>query len=448
VQVIDLDRRHTAKIRVVSVDRIVEFRHRLQRRTAERVVPTAHGTAILSDSIRNVYDENYLSVATAAVPAAVLAAEADEAMADHFHRRVLVEDGTPGLADEFRSLGYVLSTHLVLVHRREPDRRVDTSPVREVPLDALLPARTTATLREPWGDEEIAAQLNEAKRRVAAAVPTRYFSAVLDGEIAGWCELRTHDGVAQIEDVEVLQEFRGRGLGRAVVQHALAEGRRSGAVVFLEALADDWPRELYAKLGFVAVGRRDFYTKLPHPLTRLRLRTPRLELRLPTQAEIARLYRVAEEGIHDPAFMPFGVAWTDRLDRAEFVEHLSAVDVSNIKFVAFRNGEPIGVQSLRVEPGRVDTGSWLGRRFQGEGLGTEMRAAVLSYGFAHLGATVATSGWLAGNEQSRGVSRKLGYRVVGSHEVRPRGEPVEHVDVELRAVDFVSPVPVQIVGAQ
>lgn len=245
------------------MEEIVEFRRRLQRRVAEEVVPTAHGTAFLSPSIRHVYDHNYLSVEHAAVEPSVLAAEAEETMAGCNHRRVIVEDATPGLAADFRELGYVRSTHLVLAHRRAADRRVDTSAVREAPLDDVLPARTVATLREPWGNDVIAAELNSAKRHIAAAVPTRFFAAFADGEVAGWCELRTHDGVAQIEDVEVLAEYRGRGLGRAIVQRALEEGLAGARTVFLEALADDWPRELYAKLGFVAVGTRDFYTKLP-----------------------------------------------------------------------------------------------------------------------------------------------------------------------------------------
>ena len=53
-----------------------------------------------------------------------------------------------------------------------------------------------------------------------------------------------------------MRAYRGRGLGRAIVQHALDEARRDHDVVFLEALADDWPRLLYAKLGFDVVDRR------------------------------------------------------------------------------------------------------------------------------------------------------------------------------------------------
>jgi len=174
--------------------------------------------------------------------------------------------------------------------------------------------------------------------------------------------------------------------------------------VFLEALADDWPRELYAKLGFVPAGARDVYTKLPHPLTRLRLRTPRLELRLPTVAELRRLYRVAESRIDEETFLEY------HRERQELV--------------VFLDGEPIGAQGVSLDGDRAVTGSWLGLAHQGKGYETEMRAAVLTYAFDHLGARVARSGRLERNAQSNGVS----------------------VDVELRAEDFVSPVPVEIAG--
>ena len=41
---------------------------------------------------------------------------------------------------------------------------------------------------------------------------------------------------------------------------------------------------------------------------------------------------------------------------------------------------------------------------------------------------------------------RLGYEVVGSHLVSPRGVPVEHTDLELRRESFRSPVPVEIVA--
>jgi len=62
---------------------------------------------------------------------------------------------------------------------------------------------------------------------------------------------------------------------------------------------------------------------------------------------------------------------------------------------------------------QVRTSSWLGRRYQGQGIGTEMRAAVLHLAFAGLGADEALSGALEHNLPSLAVSRKLGYQPDG-----------------------------------
>ncbi len=60
---------------------------------------------------------------------------------------------------------------------------------------------------------------------------------------------------AQIEDVATLPVYRSRGLSRAVVLHAVVEARRSGAeLIFLVADESDWPKELYGRLGYDAIG--------------------------------------------------------------------------------------------------------------------------------------------------------------------------------------------------
>jgi RimJ/RimL family protein N-acetyltransferase len=344
----------------------------------------------------------------------------------------------------------------VFAHAREPDRHVDTSLVREVEFERLAPARATSMAEESWCDEDVAAQLNAAKRLVQHALAMRFF-AVFDGDrLTGYCELRSDGRVAQIEDVVVRPAYRRRGLGRAIVQHALTEARRDHDVVFLEALADDWPRHLYTKLGFDPVDRRDVLTRLPHPLTRLRLHTPRLELRLATIKELRQLYQVAAAGIHDHDFMPFEFAWTDDLEEEAFLDyHASRLAESRpddwrLELVAFHDGQPVGVQGIT---GRdfgatraAGTGSWLGRPWQGRGLGTEQRTAALTFCFDVLGAERAISGALAGNEASLGVSRKLGYEQVGTSTVSPRGTPVAHADLVLERSRFRPAVPVQIAG--
>jgi RimJ/RimL family protein N-acetyltransferase len=439
------------------IERIHAFRAALQDAVAERRVAAQHAEGLFAPSVREVYDLNYLRAEQPA-PARELIAEAERLMEDYFHRRVIVERGNDTVAADFRGRGWAVTPHLIMGHAREPDRRVDARMVREVPFAELVGTRREVTLGEPWGNEEISALLDDAKHLIMRAVPTRFYAAVTDGEIGAYCEVRARGGVAQIEDVNTLERLRGRGLGRAVVQHALDDARRSNDVVYLEALADDWPRDLYARLGFDVVGERHFNTLFPSPLTRLRLRTPRLELRLGTRAELRALAQVALSGIHDPGDMPFEFPWTDTMTEQSVVDfHEQAVrefDAEDwqLNLLAFHRGRVIGTQEIGAERfaerRTVVTGSWLGRRWQRRGFGTEMRAAVLQLAFAGLGADIARSGAIAGNPQSLGVSRKLGYEVVGSHTVSPRGVALEHTDVELRRESFQSPVPVEIVALE
>lgn len=437
------------------IERIHAFRAALQEAVAERRVDGALGTGLFADSVREIYDLNYVRVDRTADVAGVVA-ETDALMEDFFHARVVVEHPDEATAETFSAHGWTVTPHLIMAHTRAPDRLVDTRAVREVSFDELVPARLEATLGERWGDAEIGSLLDDAKRLVMRAVPTRFFAAFADREVAAYCEVRSADGVAQIEDVNTVARFRGRGLGRAIVQHALEEAHRSNEIVYLEALAEDWPHELYAKLGFETLGERHFVTRFPHPLTRLRIRTRRLELRLATRAELRALYRVAEAGIHDPDVMPFEFAWTDDLEEEAFVAfHERAVlDWQpadwQLNLVAFHRGRPVGVQGIGAKgfagARRVATGSWLGRVWQGQGLGTEMRTAVLAFAFEWLHAREAVSGYVEGNPQSQGVSRKLGYEVVGSHAVTPRGAPLEHTDLLLRRGRFRADLPVEVVG--
>jgi RimJ/RimL family protein N-acetyltransferase len=75
-----------------------------------------------------------------------------------------------------------------------------------------------------------------------------------------------------------------------------------------------------------------------------------------------------------------------------------------------------------------------------------MRTAVLELAFRGLRANVARSGAIEGNAASLRVSQKLGYRVVGSGTVSPRGVEVGHTDVELRREDWRPPCAVEIEG--
>ena len=77
-----------------------------------------------------------------------------------------------------------------------------------------------------------------------------------------------------------------------------------------------------------------------------------------------------------------------------------------------------------------------------------MRAAVVELAFRGLRASVAESSWLEGNDASRRVSEKLGYRAVGATRQSPRGEPVPTTIVAVARAGWRCPVAVEIEGLE
>jgi RimJ/RimL family protein N-acetyltransferase len=194
----------------------------------------------------------------------------------------------------------------------------------------------------------------------------------------------------------------------------------------------------------------------------LRVRTPRLELRLGSRDELLELGRVAEQGVHPPEEMPFAVAWTDRIGEPDFLDGFVAYheqyladwspDEWTLNLLVWEQGGLVGSQGVMAKEfaGKrcVATGSWIGSAHQRRGIGTEMRAAVLELAFRGLGALEAESSWLEGNVASQRVSEKLGYVGRGVGEKSPRGVPVREYGVAIEQSAWVCPVPVTIVGLE
>jgi RimJ/RimL family protein N-acetyltransferase len=198
------------------------------------------------------------------------------------------------------------------------------------------------------------------------------------------------------------------------------------------------------------------------PLYGLRVRTPRLELRLGSQDELVELGRLAEQGVHPPGEMPFAVAWTDQVGEPDFLDgfiafheqHLAdwSPDTWNLNLLVWEHDTIVGTQSVSSTDfamrQRVATGSWISQAHQGRGIGTEMRAAVLELAFRGLGAVAAKSSWLEGNVASKRVSEKLGYVEYTLGEKSPRGTPIVEHGVEIERDAWVSPVPIAIEGLE
>lgn len=176
----------------------------------------------------------------------------------------------------------------------------------------------------------------------------------------------------------------------------------------------------------------------------LRVITPRLTLQLPSGPELYQLLHVIERGIHDPSQMPFINAWTDLPSPRRERESLARWWRLRAEWTArdwrwsgavHVEDSILGVQDLVgldfLKARQVKTASWLGLEYQGQGLGREMREAVLHLAFTELGATHALSGYLEGNVSSQKVSESLGYVATGVEDVEVRGRLVRNTTLVL-----------------
>jgi GNAT superfamily N-acetyltransferase len=95
--------------------------------------------------------------------------------------------------------------------------------------------------------------------RIRAWPRFRLLAALVDGEIAGTYSLAIIDKLGKrgtpagvVEDVAVAPERQGQGIGRAMMEHALAECRKAGC--YKLALSSNVKREgahrFYESLGF------------------------------------------------------------------------------------------------------------------------------------------------------------------------------------------------------
>ncbi len=225
----------------------------------DRTAPSSVGTAVYLDELPRRLDANYLQVERGE-PAEI------EAEAERLERRMLFFPD-PELGERvvpyFEERGWRVNRVTVMAQLREPQREADLSLVEEVAEEDLRPARATLNAGQPWGRPEVMAELFAGKHVIGSLMEARFFSVKVDGEVVSYTDLYQDGPEAQVEDVGTLPEHRGRGYATAVVLAAIAAARERGAeFVFLVADREDWPKELYRRLGFDELG---YYVKLVLP---------------------------------------------------------------------------------------------------------------------------------------------------------------------------------------
>jgi RimJ/RimL family protein N-acetyltransferase len=187
------------------------------------------------------------------------------------------------------------------------------------------------------------------------------------------------------------------------------------------------------------------------PVLGLRITTGSLELRGITDDDLPALAQLVEDGIHDADRMPFFEPWTDA-PKGELARNTAqyhwrirgqfSVTEWTLNLGVWSEGTLVGQQGIETKDYLVtrtgETGSWLGQRFQGRGIGTAMRQAICAFVFDHLDAQQITSGAFFDNPASLAVSRKVGYRENGVRRLKRReGELALEQMLVLRPEDFV-----------
>jgi len=239
-------------------------------RLSTDVEPFPGGVAFLDRDFPLRYDSNLLWIEeSGAAPAERWVEVADRILRApvYRHRRVAVPDlaAAERLSEGFVAAGYEPDGAILLMHRGEPDRRPDEVAIEELGYAEVRPLLEEVT-RAPSRahDEETVRVLTDYRGKLADTVGARFFAARVEGKLAGCCELYMDGDEAQVESVETLESFRGRGLARAYVLAAAGAAREAGARwVHLWADTDDWPRHWYRRLGFHEAGEALDFARLP-----------------------------------------------------------------------------------------------------------------------------------------------------------------------------------------
>jgi GNAT superfamily N-acetyltransferase len=235
------------------------------RAAVEETVAHPLGEAFFHPRLARAYVLNTLYVDAEVDPDQLVAA-LDDLYGDYLHRRAVVQDDAEGarLAPRLSPRGWLVEHDVYMALRRPRDRAAEPGLAVEVDAARHRLAEAAGIREEPYGrDEEVVRQLVAMRAALAAAVPAaRFFVGCVDGADAAVTTLYSDGATAQVEDVATLRDYRRRGLARATVSAAIDAALEMGHdFVFIVADDDDWPKELYGRLGFDPIGRTWAFTR-------------------------------------------------------------------------------------------------------------------------------------------------------------------------------------------
>jgi GNAT superfamily N-acetyltransferase len=238
------------------------WHHAAQVALCDVIEPWEHGTVVRASRYPSYFDYNAVCVERdAGVDVGALESFADEALAGLAHRRLdfdLAAAAQP-LRARFEHNGW-LTTRLLWMRHETAPAPVPLALVEEVPYEAVNDLRVIWH-REDFPDQDASAFFYQA--REVASIRRARVLAMHEGDMPVAFTQFVRDGaVAEITHVYVRPEHRGGGLGQTITRAAI------GAVGDAEDLwicadDEDWPKEMYERLGFRPVWRSMQFTRLP-----------------------------------------------------------------------------------------------------------------------------------------------------------------------------------------
>ncbi|MBV9197619.1 MAG: GNAT family N-acetyltransferase [Solirubrobacterales bacterium] len=232
-------------------------------RICDMLEPWEHGTVARASRYPSYYSYNLVRMEDEApVTAATLFAVADRALAGLAHRRVDLDSAALGqrLRAEFEADGWRSTRVLWMRHEEALPAGPDVL-VEDVDYDAVHELRVIWNHEDELGEQADSAFYRYA-REVALALGARVVAVLEEGRPIAFAQIQSHGGGAEISDVFVHPEHRGRGLGTAVTRAAIRAAGGSGDL-WITADDEDRPKHLYARLGFRPAWTSMEFTRLP-----------------------------------------------------------------------------------------------------------------------------------------------------------------------------------------